>query len=305
MPPSRVAIIGVGLIGGSLARALKRAGEWVTGYDTDPMALGRARELGVIDEPCAHLSGAVEGAEIVVIAVPLGAVPEVFQGIAGHLDEHAVITDVGSVKGSVVYAARRYLGNHLSRFVPGHPIAGSEHCGVESSCAGLFHGQRVILTPLAETDPRALERVRLLWRQTGAVVEDMEIDRHDQLFAATSHLPHALAYALVRAAARVSGRSALLRYAAGGFADLTRIASSNPVLWRDIFFANRARLIELIECFREDLAMLRDAIEAEDGPAVVAFLDEAKNTRDALGAEQRIGPDLAGKKSGDSRPAPA
>lgn len=277
----------------------------MTGYDTDPMALGRARELGVIDEPCAHLSGAVEGAEIVVIAVPLGAVPEVFQGIAGHLDEHAVITDVGSVKGSVVYAARRYLGNHLSRFVPGHPIAGSEHCGVESSCAGLFHGQRVILTPLAETDPRALERVRLLWRQTGAVVEDMEIDRHDQLFAATSHLPHALAYALVRAAARVSGRSALLRYAAGGFADLTRIASSNPVLWRDIFFANRARLIELIECFREDLAMLRDAIEAEDGPAVVAFLDEAKNTRDALGAEQRIGPDLAGKKSGDSRPAPA
>ncbi|MDQ3563106.1 MAG: prephenate dehydrogenase/arogenate dehydrogenase family protein [Pseudomonadota bacterium] len=296
MPPSRVAIIGVGLIGGSLARALKRAGERVTGYDTDPMALRRASEIGVIDEPCADLSRAVEGAEIVVIAVPLGAVAEIFQGLAGHLDGHAVITDVGSVKGSVVHAARRYLEHHLPRFVPGHPIAGTEHGGVESSCAGLFHGQRVILTPLAETDPRALERVRLLWRQTGAVVEDMEVDRHDQVFAAISHLPHVLAYALVRAAARVSGRSALVRYAAGGFADITRIASSNPVMWRDIFFANRARLIDMIERFREDLAMLRDAIEAEDGPAVVAFLDEAKNTRDALAAEQRIGPDLAGEK---------
>lgn len=296
MPPSRVAIIGVGLIGGSLARALKRAGECVTGYDTDPSALRRACELGVIDEPCAELSRAVEGAEIVVIAVPLGAVAEIFQGLAGHLDEHAVITDVGSVKGSVAHAARRYLGHHLSRFVPGHPIAGTEHSGVESSCAGLFHGQRVILTPLAETDPRALERVRLLWRQTGAVVEDMGIDRHDQVFAATSHLPHVLAYALVRAAARVSGRSALVRYAAGGFADITRIASSNPGMWRDIFFANRARLIEMIERFREDLALLRDAIETEDGPAVVAFLDAAKNTRDALAAEQRIGADLVGEK---------
>lgn len=296
MPPSRIAIVGVGLIGGSLARALKRAGECVAGYDTDPMALRRACELGVIDEPCADLSRAVEGAEIVVIAVPLGAVAEIFQGLAGHLDEHAVITDVGSVKGSVVHAAHRYLEQHLSRFVPGHPIAGTEHSGVESSCAGLFHGQRVILTPLAETDPRALERVRLLWRQTGAVVEDMGIDRHDQVFAATSHLPHVLAYALVRAAERVSGRSALVRYAGGGFADITRIASSNPGIWRDIFFANRARLIEMIERFREDLALLRDAIETEDGPAVVAFLDAAKNTRDALAAEQRIGADLVGEK---------
>ncbi|MGH8507796.1 MAG: prephenate dehydrogenase [Gammaproteobacteria bacterium] len=302
MPPSRVAIIGVGLIGGSLARDLMCAGERVTGYDVDPMALRRARDLGVIDEPCADLSAAVEGAEIVVIAVPLGAVPEIFQGLAGHLDKHAVITDVGSVKASVVDAARHYLGDHLPRFVPGHPIAGTEHNGVENSCAGLFHGQRVILTPLAETDPRALERVRLLWRQTGAVVEDMEIDHHDQVFAATSHLPHVLAYALVRAAASVCGRSALVHYAAGGFADTTRIASSNPVMWRDIFFANRARLIEMIERFREDLALLRDAIDAEDGPAVVAFLDEAKNTRDALSAEQRIGPDLAAKtKPGGER----
>ncbi len=268
----------------------------MAGYDTDPMVLRRAREIGVIDEPCAHLCGAVEGAEIVVIAVPLGAVPGVFQGLPGSLDEHAVITDVGSVKGSVVHAARRYLGHHLPRFVPGHPIAGTEHSGVENSCAGLFHGQRVILTPLAETDPRALERVRLLWRQTGAVVEDMEIGRHDQVFAATSHLPHVLAYALVRTAARASGRSALLRYAAGGFADITRIASSNPVMWRDIFFANRVRLIEMVERFREDLALLRDAIEAEDGPAIAALLDEAKKTRDALAAEQRIEPDLAAEK---------
>lgn len=286
----RLCIIGVGLIGGSLARALKRAracGE-VVGCGRDETSLRRAVELGVIDRYHTDPAQAVQGADVVVLAVPLGMMAPVLRAIAPSITEHTIITDVGSAKASVVAAAEAVFGKVPACFVPGHPIAGTEKSGVEASFAELFERRRVILTPLAHTDRAAHETVRRMWQQTGAEVVDMDVVHHDEVLAATSHLPHVLAYTLVDTLARMQEKAEIFRYAAGGFRDFTRIASSDPNMWRDICLANREALVAMLDRFSADLATLRAAIDQEDGEAIADLFARAKTARDRFCRQERV-----------------
>jgi prephenate dehydrogenase len=278
----RLCIIGVGLIGGSLARALKHAAYCieVVGCGRDRMQLQRAMELGVIDRYEQDPARAVVGADVVVLAVPLGAMESVMRSIAGHVQPDAVITDVGSAKGSVVAAAQAAFGAVPGRLVPGHTHSGTEKSGVEASFAELYRERRVILTPLAQTDADAVELVRDMWRQTGAEVVEMSVEHHDEVLAATSHLPHMLAFALVDTLARMHEQAEIFRYAAGGFRDFTRIASSDPVMWRDICLANREAIAAMIDRFQGDLVGLREAIVQGDGKHIEAIFTRAKAARD-------------------------
>ncbi len=279
---SRLCIIGVGLIGGSLARALRDAG-WVgevVGSSRRTEHLQQAVDLGVIDRFDTDPARAVAGADMVVLAVPLGAMETVFARIAPALAEGAVVTDVGSAKAAVVTAAREALGEVPPWFVPGHPIAGTEKSGVEASFSELFEGRRVILTPLDNTDAGALGRVRTLWRKAGAKVVEMSVALHDEVLAATSHLPHVLAFSLVDSLARMHEHKEIFEFAAGGFRDFTRIASSDPVMWRDICLANRAALLDVIEHFNQDLGEMTRAIEEGDGEALLAIFTRARQARD-------------------------
>lgn len=279
----RIAIIGVGLIGGSLARALKRAGcvDTVVGYARTHASLDAALRLGVIDEASGDLSAAVTAADIVVLAAPLATTAELLDGIRDALHERAVITDVGSVKGNVVEAARGALRPlQFARFVPGHPIAGTEKSGVEASFAELFERHRVILTPVAETESDALQRVRRMWQTVGAEVVEMPVDQHDAILAATSHLPHMLAYTLVDCLAGMKEHEDIFRFAAGGFADFTRIASSSPQMWHDIGFANRDKLLQALEHFQRHLQALTEAIRMDDRKTVMEIFTRAKQARD-------------------------
>lgn len=278
----RLAVIGVGLIGGSLARALRAAGEVgeVVGCGRSAANLARAVELGVVDRTTDNPAVAVAGADMVFIAVPLGAMRDIFRTIAGHLRGDAVITDGGSVKGSVVADAVAAFGAIPPRLVPGHPIAGTEHSGVEASLPGLYRNRRVILTPLPETAPDAVEGVTRMWRICGAEVTCMEVAHHDEVLAATSHLPHMLAFGLVDALARMRENDEIFRYAAGGFRDFTRIASSNPVMWRDICMTNRAALGAMLARFGAEMADLADTIRRGDGDHLLEIFQRAKAARD-------------------------
>lgn len=286
----RLCIIGVGLIGGSLARALKRAGACgeVVGCGRDEASLQRAIELGVIDRYYTDPAAATKGADVVVLAVPLGMMEPVMRVIAPGVRESTVITDVGSAKASVVAAAEAAFGRVPARFVPGHPIAGTERSGVEASFAELFQGRRVILTPLATTDRAAHATIRAMWEQTGADVMDMEMKHHDEVLAATSHLPHVLAFALVDTLARMQEKAEIFRYAAGGFRDFTRIASSDPFMWRDICLANREAVVTMLDHFSADLAALRDAIARKDHEAIAELFARAKAARDRFCREERV-----------------
>ena len=280
----RLCVIGVGLIGGSLALALRRAGAVgeIIGAGRDESHLRKAVELGVIDRFEIDADRAVAGSDVTVVAVPLGAMRAVFAAIKGHLAPGAVLTDVGSAKHSVVEAARNAFGELPPYFVPGHPIAGTEHSGVEAACAELYRGRKVILTPVEKTDRKALQTVKSMWGQAGATVEEMDIAHHDRVLAATSHLPHVLAYALVESLARLAERDEIFRYAAGGFKDFTRIASSDPVMWRDILLANGDAIRSLIGRYRNDLERIEDAILKEDGPGLQALFARAKQARDGI-----------------------
>lgn len=279
---NRLCIIGVGLIGGSLARALKQAGYCgeVVGCGRDEAQLRRARELGVIDCYERDPARAVGDADMIVLAVPLGAMEVVMRTIAGHVAADAVITDVGSAKGGVVTAAQAAFGTVPERFVPGHPIAGTEKSGVEASFADLFRQRRVILTPLDHSDADAVAAVREMWERAGAEVMEMSVAHHDEILAATSHLPHMLAFALVDTLARMHEQAEIFRYAAGGFRDFTRIASSDPVMWRDICLANREAIAAMIDRFQGDLAGLREAIVQGDGRRIEEIFVRAKAARD-------------------------
>jgi prephenate dehydrogenase len=280
----RLCIIGVGLIGGSLAQALKQANAVteVVGAGRGGASLQKALALGVIDRYETELATAVVDADVVVVAVPLGAMFDVFAAIAEHLPEHCVLTDVGSSKGSVLGDVRRAFGQAPATFVPGHPIAGTEKSGVEASFPELFRKRRVILTPLVETDAGAYHLIRQMWEITGAEVIDMGVRHHDEVLAATSHLPHVLAYALVDTLARLDDRAEIFRYAAGGFRDFTRIASSDPQMWHDICLANRELLLQVIEQFTHDLAHLVEAIRNGDNETIMAIFRRAKHARDNL-----------------------
>jgi len=280
----RLCIIGVGLIGGSLARALKQAGEVgeVVGCGRGEDNLRAAVRLGVVDRYDTDPARAVAGADVVVVAVPLGAMESVLRVIVPHLAPEAVVTDVGSAKGSVVADVERIYGGIPPHFVPGHPIAGTEKSGVDASFATLFQRRRVILTPLAETAAAAHHLIQRMWELTGAEVVDMGVRHHDAVLAATSHLPHMLAYTLVDTLARLDDRAEIFRYAAGGFRDFTRIASSDPTMWHDICVANREQLLEMIALFSADLTRLAEAIGADDRAAILAVFQRAKRARDNL-----------------------
>ena len=278
----RMCIIGVGLIGGSLARALREAGvcREVVGSGRNPVHLQQAVDLGVIDRFDTDPARAVAGADMVLVAVPLGAMESVFESIRDHLAENAVLTDVGSAKGSVIEAAQRAFGALPGNFVPGHPIAGTEQSGVGASFAGLYRDRRVILTPADTTDPVATARVRAMWEAAGAYVTEMTAVHHDAVLAATSHLPHVLAYTLVDSLARLGDQDEIFEYAAGGFRDFTRIASSDPVMWRDICLANGDAIELLIEHFIEDLRALKGAVHMHDGERLLEIFTSAKQARD-------------------------
>lgn len=279
----RLCIIGVGLIGGSLARALKRAGHAgeVVGCGRDAAHLQCGIELGVIDRFETDPARAVEGADMVVVAVPLGAMRGVFERIRGHLAEDAVLTDVGSAKGSVVEDARSVFGEAPPFLVPGHPIAGTEKSGVEASFAELFEQRRVIVTPLPQNPAAMVGRVREMWLATGAEVVEMAVEHHDEVLAATSHLPHVLAYTLVDNLSRSPLGDEIFRFAAGGFRDFTRIASSDPGMWRDICMANREALLLVLERFGADLDRLIEGLTSGDDARLLATFENAKRARDA------------------------
>jgi len=236
----------------------------------------------VIDRFDTDPARAVEGAELVFVSVPLGAMGEVFKAIAGALTPGAVVTDGGSAKASVVRDIRKAVGQIPDWFVPGHPIAGTELSGVSASFADLYRGRRVILTPLEQTLPEATARVRAMWEAAGAQVNEMSVEHHDEVLAATSHLPHMLAFALVESLARLAEQREIFEYAAGGFADFTRIASSDPVMWRDICVANRDALLTLLDRFNTDLDALRSAVDRGDEATLLRIFSEAKAARDAF-----------------------
>lgn len=280
---NKLCIVGVGLIGGSLAKSL-RAGGHVTeivGYGRSLANLQLAADLGVIDYAEVSLAAAVRGADMVVLAVPVGSMKDIFAELA-QLPFDGVITDVGSTKANVIVAARAALGDGFPRFVPGHPLAGTELSGVQASQPDLFRGRRVLLTPEKETDPAALARVRTMWAAVGAEVNEMPAEEHDRVLAASSHLPHLLAYALVDMIVRRDDHRAIFAAAAGGFRDVTRIAASDPVMWRDICLANRTELLAALTTYRDDLGALIEAIERGDAKWLEETFTRARRARETL-----------------------
>ena len=288
----RVAVVGVGLIGGSRALALRRAGVAGTsvGVDRNAEELARAAALGVIDTAAESISDAAKGADLVIIAVPVRAVGPVLHDVALAMDPGAVVTDAGSTKQDVVAAARGELRGHFPRFVPGHPIAGREASGVEAATPELFKGARVVLTPTEQTAQDAVDLVRACWEAAGARVTLLDAGRHDRIFAAVSHLPHLLSFALVSELASRGDGAELFSFAAGGFRDFTRIAASSPEMWRDIALQNRAALLEELDRFGARLAVFRELVERGDGPGLQRLMAEARASRQAIGPGPRRPP---------------
>lgn len=282
-PIQRLCVVGVGLIGGSLARALRAAGACneIVGCGRDVQQLQKALTLGVIDRAETDIARAVQGADIVIVAVPVGAMPQVFQAMASHLSPNTIVTDVGSSKGDVVRAAQVSFGTLPSTFVPGHPIAGTERSGVEASFAELFRQRKVILTPASTTHAWAVSRVTWMWEQAGAQVTEMNPQHHDEILAASSHLPHVLAYALVHLLAGMPDSKEIFNYAAGGFRDFTRIASSDPRMWHDICLANRDALLTMLRRYSGELQRIADALQHADGAYLQTVFAQAKQARDA------------------------
>ncbi len=280
---NRLCVIGVGLIGGSLARALRQAGAVgeIVGCGRNTAQLEKACELGVIDRYDTDAARAVAGADAVVLAVPLGSMKAVLGAIAPVLDAACLLTDVGSVKGSLVRDAREVFGELPANLVPGHPIAGTENSGVEASFTGLFRQRRVILTPTESSAPAMVEKTRALWQACGAEVVEMGIAHHDEVLAATSHLPHMLAYSLVDTLARRDDSQEIFDYAAGGFRDFTRIASSDPDMWHDICLANHDALVKMLEAYSDDLRQLATAVKNADSEYIKQMFTRAKQARDA------------------------
>ena len=282
---NNVVILGLGLIGGSLARALRSSGfsQRFIGYGHREPSLRRGVELGVIDEFTLDLDEAIERADIMVVCTPTliasRMLEQILPRLAGRVDT-PVITDVASVKGSLRDTAIEVAGRMPPQLVLGHPIAGSERSGVDASSADLFVNHRVILTPVEGNDPAAVTLVRDMWESVGAEVVDMTVAQHDAVLAATSHLPHVLAYTLVDALSRSDAGDDIFRCAAGGFRDFTRIASSDPVMWRDIAIANKPALLEAIDNFSNHLARLRSAVEQGDAQQLHDTFTRAKRARD-------------------------
>lgn len=277
----KLVIIGVGLIGGSFALAMKRAGlvGQVVGVGRSLDNLNRAIELGVIDAASQDPAEAVAGADLVLVATPVGQMGRVFDAIAPVLPAQAIVTDAGSTKGDVAQLMRAHLPDHLAYCVPAHPIAGSDRSGAAAAQYGLFEQRRVVLTPLEATLPEAAEAVGQWWQASGARVFSMRADEHDAVFASVSHLPHLLAFAYVEMVASKADAVRCFDFAATGFKDFTRIAGSHPEMWRDISLANRDALLADLRAYQAGLAQLTQWVEAGNGAALEAMFRHAREAR--------------------------
>jgi prephenate dehydrogenase len=277
----KIAIFGVGLIGGSFALALKKAGavDQIVGVGRTAASLARARELGIIDRTSRSVEDAVRDADLVLIAAPVAQTEAILAAIEPHLQPGTVVTDAGSTKTDVAAAARKALGKKIAQFVPGHPIAGRELNGPDAAIADLYIGKKVVLAALPENAPGDIARVAEAWRQCGAVIHRLTPENHDSIFAAVSHLPHLLAYALVDDIARKPHADLLFQYAASGFRDFTRIAGSSPEMWRDITLANRTALLAELDSYMAQLTQLRSLLVAGDGTAIEAVYANAQHAR--------------------------
>jgi prephenate dehydrogenase len=281
----RVGIVGVGLIGGSFALALKtvKAADTVVGFGRSRANLDVARRMGVIDQIAAGWDD-IESCDLILLAVPVGQLPEVMPVVGPRIGRDAVVTDAGSTKRDVVAYARAAFGDALPRFVPAHPIAGAEKSGAAAARPNLFAGKPVVITPIEETDPFAFRRIRATWQLTGAKTMRMDVALHDMALAATSHLPHVLAFAMMNEIAQRPHAEAMLSLTGGGFRDFTRIAASSPEMWRDICIANRDTLCNEIDAFSARLAQFRHWIALGDGAALEREFDAARTAREALTA---------------------
>lgn len=278
---NRIVIFGVGLIGGSFALALKRtnAVKQVIGVGRRAETLRRAQSLGIID--AIGDASSVAGADLVLIAAPVAQTEALLRELAPHLQAGTVVTDAGSTKSDVVQAARAALADKIAQFVPGHPIAGREQNGPEAALAELYQGKKVVLTALPENAPESVAMVASAWQLCGAHVHHLSADEHDAVFAAVSHLPHLLAYALVDDIAARNNADRLFQYAASGFRDFTRIAGSSPEMWRDISLANRTALLAELDAYTAQLSSLRALLEASDGAALEQVYARAQSARQA------------------------
>jgi prephenate dehydrogenase len=284
----QLGLIGCGLMGGSFALALKRAGlvKRVVGYSKSPSTTERARQMGVIDVEAPSALLAVSGADIVLLAVPVSATEATLKAIRHLVSKDMLIMDVGSTKRDVIDAARRVLRDTVGAFVPCHPIAGKEASGVEHADANLYAGTQVILTPIERTLPAQLARATQVWQALGCNVVQMAPEAHDAAFAAVSHLPHLIAFALVNGIASQPGADDFLSLAGPGFRDFTRIAASEPKMWRDILLANKHELIAQSQAFQRTLKAMEAMIEADNADALEGFIAQAS----ALRANWRMGP---------------
>ncbi|NML26071.1 prephenate dehydrogenase [Zoogloea dura] len=277
----KLVVCGVGLIGGSVALALRRARlvNRIVGVGRRPEPLAMARQLGVIDEIATDWADALDGASVVLLAMPVGQMDAVAAAIAPHLAPGTIVTDAGSTKRDVIEAIYRHLGAHLGTVVPAHPIAGAEKSGPAAAQAELYRGRKVVVTPLPENTPEAVARVREMWAACGAVLHEMSPQEHDRVFAAVSHLPHLLAFGLVHDLAGRANAEQLFSYAASGFRDFTRVAGSHPEMWRDICLANRHSLLAELDAYLSELAYLRALLLDGNGPSLEAVFADASRAR--------------------------
>jgi len=285
----KLVIFGVGLIGGSVALALKKVGSsaHIVGVGRSAKSLQTALDSDVIDAATSDIATALKDADIVLIAAPVAQTPAILNAIKPHLSNSTVITDAGSTKSDVLRCAKEILGDQFSQFVGGHPIAGAEKSGVTAATADLYINKNVVLTPAPATDARAVQRVNRLWQTCGANVSEMSAETHDRIFAAVSHLPHLLAFALVDDIASRSNAEQLFGFAASGFRDFTRIAGSHPEMWRDICLANRTALLDELTAYQLELARLHELLKREDSEGLQALFERASVARNNWGDSRK------------------
>jgi prephenate dehydrogenase len=283
----KIVAFAVGLIGGSFALALRKAGAIgeVVGFGRSASTLEQAKQLGIIDRIGADVAAEVRDADIVLLATPVGQMPEIMARIVPHLGAHTLVTDGGSTKSDVVAAARANFGDRVAQFVPAHPIAGAEKSGAAAAMDDLYVGKKVVLTPLPENSAESVARLRRAWEACGANVIELTAEQHDTVFAAVSHLPHLLSFALVHDIAQRDDRDLLLSFAASGFRDFTRIAASSPEMWRDICLANRDALLGELGRYQQELETLHEALAEADADKLEQVFSEARKVRSNWRAE--------------------
>lgn len=279
----KIVIFGVGLIGGSFSLALRKAGAVgeVVGFGRSQSTLDEAKRIGILDRIGTDVAREVCDADIVLLATPVAQMTDIFARIAPHLGSHTLVTDGGSTKSDVVAAARANLGDKLAHFIPAHPIAGAEKSGAAAALADLYQGKKVVLAPLPENAKESVARVRKAWELCGAVVSELTAQQHDAVFAAVSHLPHLLSFALVHDLAQRDNRDQLLSFAASGFRDFTRIAASSPEMWRDISLANREALLKEVKRYADELYVVYQALQNNDAAKLEEIFSLAREVRSA------------------------